>query len=136
MIAAARRRVEKQGWQNVELRVSAAEDIVFEGDFDGVLLFAMHDVLTSGPALDNLLRALKPGGMLVAIGPVTAQGFPASLLNPLVRLIYRRFAVAQQDIDQPWHQLQARLPDLMVERHGPGILYLVHGRKASPWSRC
>jgi hypothetical protein len=38
------------------------------GKFDGLLLFAAHEVLTSPEALDHLLAHLKKGGRIVAFG--------------------------------------------------------------------
>ncbi len=127
MVAGARGRVEKAGWGNVQVLEGAAEDISLPGSFDGLLLFAMHDVLTSPRALDNILRCLKPGGRIVAVGPKTATTLPGRLLNPMVRLAYSRFAVSTQDKDRPWRLLAERVDGLEVEEHGPGLMYLVWG---------
>ena len=47
MVAAARDRVARQGWANVTVLEGAAEELRIHGEFDALLLFAMHDVLTS-----------------------------------------------------------------------------------------
>ena len=102
MVAAARQRLRKTGWKNVEIIESAAEEVVLDGKFDGMLLFAMHDVLTSPRALDNILPYLKPGGRLAAAGPKTAGTPMGKVLNPIIGFAYKRFAVATQDKDCPW----------------------------------
>lgn len=127
MILAAQARVRQHGWHNIQLIESPAETLTVEPGFDAILLFAMHDVLTSPAALDNILLLLKPGGRLVAVGPMLARRFPAKLLNPAINKIYHRFAVSQQDKDQPWRLLAERIVDLQIEEYGPGFLYLVSG---------
>jgi ubiquinone/menaquinone biosynthesis C-methylase UbiE len=129
MISSAQARVEKHGWHNVQLVESPAETLALEERFDGLLLFAMHDVLTSEAGLDNVLRFLKPGGRVAAVGPKLASHYPGRILNPLVRTVYKRFSVSQADRGKPWRGLAERVPDFAVEEHGPGILYLFSGTK-------
>jgi hypothetical protein len=45
-----------------------AQTIPLAGRFDGLLLFAAHEVLTSPEALDHLLLHLKKQGSIVAFG--------------------------------------------------------------------
>ena len=69
MVAQARARMEKEKWTNVQIIESSAEEMSLPGLFDGILMFAMHDVLTSPQALDRTLSYLKPGGRIVVVGP-------------------------------------------------------------------
>ncbi len=127
MIRHARLRVERMGWKNIHLIEGAAEDVNLQGKFDGLLLFAMHDVLASVKALDHTLSFLRTGGMVVTVGPVLADRFPGVLLNPIVHIGYKRLAVSQQDKDRPWRLLSERVPGLHVKRYGPGIMYMGWG---------
>jgi ubiquinone/menaquinone biosynthesis C-methylase UbiE len=127
MAAAARRRVTRAGWRNVTVIEGAAETVALPGPFDGLLLFAMHDVLTSALALDRSLAALKPGARVVSAGPKLATHGAGRLLNGLVRRVYGRFAVSRQDMDRPWRLLGERIADLQVAEHGPGLLYVAWG---------
>lgn len=127
MVAAAHRRVARAGWRNVTVIEGAAETVALPDLFEGLLLFAMHDVLTSPAALDHSLAALKPGARVVAAGPKLATGGPGRLLNGLVRRVYGRFAVSQQDMDQPWRLLGERIADLQVTEYGPGLMYMAWG---------
>jgi cyanophycinase len=127
MIDHAWARIDRAGWRNVRVIEDSAEDVQLEGQFDAILLFAMHDVLTSQKGLENILSYLKPGGVVLAAGPRLAEERPWSLLNPMVKTVYRRFAVSQEDRGQPWRRLGG-LVDLHVEDAGSGIMYLVWGK--------
>jgi ubiquinone/menaquinone biosynthesis C-methylase UbiE len=129
MIAAAQVRVQRHGWSNVRLVESAAENLQLSERFDALLLFAMHDVLTSAAAIERSLAHLKPGGRVVAVSPVLAEHPPGRLLNPAVAAVFRRFSVAQTDRECPWRLLAESLPGLQVERLDPGILFLASGQK-------
>ncbi len=126
MVRQARLRIEKNGWQNIRVIEQAAEETYLSEPVDGVLLFAMHDVLTSPLALDRALACLKPGGKVAAAGPMLAAKLPGKMLNPMIRNVFRRFAVSNQDMDCPWRLLAERVK-LEVEILGPGIMYLVWG---------
>jgi len=127
MVAQARLRVRKSGWQNVRIIEAAAEEVVLSDAYDGLLLFAMHDVLTSPPALDHILASLKPNGRVVAAGPKLPAAFPGKVLSPLIRIVFSRFAMSKQDMDCPWRLLAERVQNLQVEEPPPGISYLVQG---------
>jgi demethylmenaquinone methyltransferase/2-methoxy-6-polyprenyl-1,4-benzoquinol methylase len=127
MIHHARRRVERMGWQNIHLLEGLVEDVDLQGSFDGLLLFAVHDVMTSAKALDNALSFLKTGGTVVTVGPVLTDRFPGALLNPIVHAGYKHLAISQQDKDRPWRLLSERVPNLQIKRYGPGIMYVGWG---------
>lgn len=127
MIAAARARVRRRGWSRIELIESAAENLHLDEQFDALLLFAMHDVFTSAEGLDHCLTHVRPGGRVVAVGPVLAAGRLGRILNPVLGAVFRRFAVSSLDRDQPWRLLAERIPALRVERFGPGVLFMAWG---------
>jgi ubiquinone/menaquinone biosynthesis C-methylase UbiE len=128
MVAAARRRVHRHDWSNVHLIESPAESLQLAERFDGLLLFAMHDVLTSPEAIARCLEHVRPDGRVVVVSPALADRLPGRLLNPLAARAFRRFSVAQTDLAQPWRLLAEQVPGLRVERLGPGILFLATGR--------
>lgn len=128
MVAAARARVQRHGWSNVQVVESPAESMHLAGSFDGLLLFAMHDVLTSPAAITRSLAHLGPGGRVVVVSPALADRLPGKLLNPLAAMAFRRFSVSQADRHQPWRLLAEKLPGLRVKRLGPGILFLAVGQ--------
>jgi ubiquinone/menaquinone biosynthesis C-methylase UbiE len=126
MVAQAKARVKKEQWANVQIIESSAEEMSLSGLFDGILMFAMHDVLTSPQALDRTLSYLRPGGRIVVVGPKLVSTGMGKLLNPLVSMAYSRFSVAQQDKDRPWRLLEERIK-LHLEEHALGMLFIVWG---------
>jgi len=128
MVAAAQARVRRHAWSNVQVIESPAEDMRLDGHFDGLLLFAMHDVLTSQAALTRSLEHVRPGGRVVVVSPALADRFPGKLLNPLAAMVFRRFAVSQAYREQPWRLLAEQVPGLRVERLGPGLLFMAVGQ--------
>ncbi len=129
MVAAARRRVEKHAWRNVQVIERDAEDQPVDGTFDGLLFFANPDVLTSPVGLDHSLAPLCSGSRVVAVGPKLIGTGVGKALNPVVRKLYARLAVSNKDMDQPWRALAERIPDLQVEIHSPGIMFIAWGEK-------
>jgi len=127
MVEQARLRVKREGWDNVEIVKAGAEDFSYPGKFDGLMLFAMHDVITSNPALDNILTLLKEGGRVVASGPKLSTKGMSQALNPMIHMVYKRFSISTMDKDQPWRSLSERIENLQVEELGKGLIYLVFG---------
>ena len=131
MIRVARRRIERIGWKNVTALEAAAEEVDLPGDFHGVILFAMHDVLTSDAALRNVLRHLVPGGRIVAVGPKLSHHKVGRLASPFIRLLYSRFAASSEDMDQPWHRLESQIGQMDIRDLALGMIYLARGAKGA-----
>ena len=127
MVVQARLRIQKNRWENIQVIESAAESVVLDQKFDGLLLFAIHDVLTSSLALKNIFSYIKPGGHIVVAGPQLADKYPGKLLNPFINLVYSKFSVSQEHKDRPWILLADMVDGLEIEHFGPGIMYLVKG---------
>ena len=127
MIAAARTCVQRRGWSRIRLIESAAESLHLDEQFDALLLFALHDVFTSPAGLDRSLAHVRPGGCVVAVGPVLAAGRLGRILNPVVGVAIQRFAVSSLDRDRPWRLLAERVRDLHVGQLGPGVLFMAWG---------
>lgn len=128
MIEQARLRIKKKGWGNITVIEGAAEEVVLENQYDGLLLFAMHDVLTSPKGLDNVLSYIKSGGYVVTAGPKLASTYPGRILNPFIGLVFNRLAVSKEDKDMPWRLLAERIKDIQVEESALGITFLAYGK--------
>ncbi len=129
MAAQARKRIEQEGWNNVHVLEGNAQTIALSGTFDGLLLFAAHEVLTSREALDHLLPHLKDAGCIVAFGAKLSTGRMARLLNPLVRTFTCALLPASgAPFDEhPWQLLEERTGTLQTEERVGGFMYLVWG---------
>ena len=127
----ARKRIEQERWNNVHVAVGPAQTIAVPGTFDGLLLFAAHEVLTSPEALDHLLAHLNQGGRIVAFGAKLSSSRRGRLLNPLLRLLTHSLLPASSaPVDaRPWRFLEDRTGKLHVEVRVAGLLYLVWGSR-------
>jgi len=134
MVQVARRRIERAGWKNVTALEAAAEEVDLPGEFGGAILFAMHDVLTSASALANVLRHLAAGARVVAVGPKLSAHRLGRLARPLIRALYRRFAVSGDDMDRPWRKLESQIGRIHIRDLALGNLYLAWGAKGAATS--
>ncbi|MBA3907219.1 MAG: methyltransferase domain-containing protein [Pseudonocardiales bacterium] len=130
MLSLAAERVAEAGWSNVVLTCGPLEDAELP-QADHALFCAVHDILQSRPALDNVLGHLSPGASVAAgggkWGPVWAIGLNASVLalhSPYVR----DFA----GFDRPWERLAERLSGFEVREVAMGAGFVASGRVAQP----
>ena len=61
MAAVARQRIAAEGWPNVTVVQSPAEDAKIPVTADAALFCAVHDILQSPGALQNIMSKLRPG---------------------------------------------------------------------------
>lgn len=129
----AESRIQKNGWHNVQMLRADAQAVTLRQEFDGLLMFAAHEVLTSPKALDNLLACLKEHARVVAFGTKQTNSLPGYTVNPLLRLASKRWLPFSAPIDtRPWSLLEARLDKITVEERLFGILYIVSGTWMKP----
>ena len=130
MLDLAAERVEAAGWSNVVLTCCSLETAELP-TADHALFCAVHDILQSDHALDNVLGHLRPGAAVAAgggkWGPAWAIGLNASVLA-LHAPYVRDFA----GFDQPWAHLAERVPDLAVRELALGAGYVATGRLGQP----
>jgi SAM-dependent methyltransferase len=130
MLEIAAERVAAEGWSNVVLTCGSLETAELPVA-DHALFCAVHDILQSGPALDNVLGHLRPGATVAAgggkWGPAWAIGLNASVLA-LHAPYVRDFA----GFDRPWTYLAERVPDLAVREVAIGAGYVATGRVTQP----
>ena len=69
MAAVAREHIAGEGWLNVMVVESRAEDAEMAFTADAALFCAVHDILQSPDALRNVLGNLRPGAWVAAGGP-------------------------------------------------------------------
>ena len=127
MLAVAAARVADRGWDNVVLVQSPVEDADIPVVADHALFCAVHDVMQSGPALDNVLAHVRPGGTVAAAGGKWAPPW-AVALNAGVLALHAPYIRDFTGFDRPWAQLAARVPGLRVREVAMGGGYLASGR--------
>ena len=131
MLARARQKVESTGWQNAALVQANAEELDLGEQFDGILAFYTHDIMTSAVAIERAVAHLKPGGRFVAAGVKLATGW-RSPLNAITTA-YSWPAVTNWDPEvarRPWAHLERLLGHLQVKERLLETAYLAVGTKS------
>jgi len=128
MLAQARERVRRHGWDNVELVCAAAEDADFQGSADAALFHFTHDILRDAQALAKLLARVRRGGRVVATG---LQWAPPWMwpTNGFVLLAALHSVTSFEGLARPWDRLAAYLADLRVETVLAGGIYIAEGNR-------
>ena len=129
MLQLAAARVAEHGWGNVRLISAPVATAPIHGTADAALFCAVHDLMQSPAALDNVVDHLRPGA------PVAAAGgkWPDPWMWPLrawVAELHAPFITDVTGFDQPWRLLAEYAPDLRVRElaFGAGYLALGHTR--------
>lgn len=126
MLALARVKVDVHGWTGVNLIEASAEEADIPGLADATLFSAVHDVLQSPTALDNVFGHLRPGAAVAAMG----GKWPAPWQLPLsvyVRSLHASYIRDFAGFDRPWRLLERRLDGFRVTELALGSGYLVTG---------
>jgi demethylmenaquinone methyltransferase/2-methoxy-6-polyprenyl-1,4-benzoquinol methylase len=127
MLAGARERVQRHGWDNVTLLEGAVEDVAVPVLADAALLCAVHDILRSPAGLANVLGHVRPGGRVVAVGAKWVPYWrPESLLiNPYTWLANRDYVTTFDGFDAPWSHLARLVAEPSIDEElcfGAGFL--------------
>lgn len=130
MLDAARQRVARKGWTNVELIHSDAADFEFPAGVNGIIsTFA----LTLSPDYDDVIRrgaeALSPGGRFVVADLKLPTGW-SGLFLPVLMPLFRPFGVTRDLADRhPWESLQRHFDESTMREMYFGYTYVATGSK-------
>ena len=124
----AQRRIERNGWTNVQVVIGDARSVVLSGKFDGVLLFGAPDIYASPEALANLRPYLSDRARVVAFGSkLTSRRFGAGLNIVLESLMKLSFTSTPRLNFEPWAPLKAYFADITVREYIYGGFFLASG---------
>ena len=126
MITGAKDRIKKEGWSNIRLHENTIEAFEAAEQFDGALLFAMHDVFNSIAGIKKIHSLLHEGARIVCVGPKTQQRGFKKVLNPMLHMLFKRMAISQENQDRPWRLVEEvfRTEEIMEEKHGLIFIYI------------
>ena len=128
----ARRRIEKNGWRNVQVIEAAGQDVHLTGTFDGLLLFAAADVYASEEALANIFPHLRENARVVAFGAKLSHNRWGRILNPVLRMLFSlSFSTTPRPDHEPWRSLAKRLEQVDIEEYFFGLMFLASGSVAT-----
>ncbi len=126
MATVARERIAAEGWPNVMVVQSPAEDAKIPVTADAALFCAVHDILQSPGALQNIMGSLRPGGSVAAGGGKWAP-WAMMALNLQVRMLHAPYVRSFSGFDRPWNHLEELIEDIDVREVGLGSGYIVTG---------
>jgi ubiquinone/menaquinone biosynthesis C-methylase UbiE len=129
MIGLARERVKSAGWKNIVLCESTIEEINDEAQYDGALLFAMHDVFNSVEGIKKIHTLLKEGAPIVCVGPKRQEKGLMKLFNPMLNLLFKRMAISQKNKDKPWRLIEKQFTTEKLVEEKRGLIFIYIGRK-------
>jgi len=126
MLEIAAERAAAQDGGQVDLVEAPVEEAELP-EADHALFCAVHDVLQSEVAVDNVLTHVRPGGVVSAGGGKWAPPW-AFALNAAVLTMHAPFVRSFAGFDRPWARLAERVADLEVRDVAMGGGYLAVGR--------
>ena len=130
MVAVARERIEQEGWRNVTVVQSSAEDAQIAPAADAALFCAVHDILQSPDALRNVLSKLRPGAGVAAGGGKWAPPWMMGVNLP-VTMLHAPYVRSFEGFGRPWHHLEQLLEDVHVQELALGTGYILTGQAPS-----
>jgi len=127
MAAVAREHIACEGWDNVTVVQAPAEDAEIGLTADAALFCAVHDILQSPDALQNVLTTLRPGAWVAAGGGKWAAPMMMAL-NSMVGLLHAPYVRDFSGFDRPWRYLERLVEDVQVQEMAFGSGYVMTGR--------
>ena len=127
MAAMAHERIAREGWRNVMVVQSGAEDAQIAVTADAALFCAVHDILQSPDALCNVMDHLRPGALVAAGGGKWAAPWMMAV-NLQTRMLHAPYVRSFEGFDRPWNHLEQLLDDVRVRELAFGSGYVLTGR--------
>ena len=135
MAAVAREQIAGEGWRNVTVVESAAEDAQIAVTADAALFCAVHDILQSPGALRNVMSSLRPGAWVAAGGGKWAPSWMVAA-NLLVRTLHAPYVRSFEGFGRPWRHLEELVEDVRVRELALGSGYIMTGHVPGGPGRC
>ena len=126
MVAVAREHIASEGWRNVTVVQSSAEDAQIARTADAALFCAVHDIMQSPSALANVLAKLHPGAWVAAGGGKWASPFMVAT-NMMTRTLHAPYVRSFSGFDRPWGCLEQLVEDVRVREMAFGNGYIMTG---------
>jgi hypothetical protein len=125
----AKKRVEKNGWTNVDVIVADAKEVELQGTFDALLLLGAPDVYACPAALANLAPCLKSNARVVAFGAKLSRRRLGKAFNTIFRLLFSKTTFSSTpELDyEPWKTLASHIGVLEVEDLFFGWMFMASG---------
>ena len=126
MAAVAREHIAREGWRNVTVVLSSAEDARPDVTADAALFCAVHDILQSPRALQNVMTRLRPGAWVATGGGKWAAPTMVAV-NSMVRTLHAPYVRSFDGFDRPWRYLEHLIEDVRIREMAFGSGYVMTG---------
>ena len=130
MAAVAREHIAEEGWRNVTVVESPAEEAEIAVTADAALFCAVHDILQSPDALRNVMGSLRPGAWVAAGGGKWAPPLMVAV-NWQVRMLHEPYVRSFDGFDRPWNRLEQLIDGVEVRELAFGSGFIVTGQAPS-----
>jgi ubiquinone/menaquinone biosynthesis C-methylase UbiE len=127
MATVAREHIAAEGWRNVTVVQSPAEDAKIAVTADAALFCAVHDILQSPDALRNVIRQLRPGAQVAAGGGMWAARWMMGV-NLQARMMHAPYVRNFEGFGRPWSHLEQLIEDVHVRKVTFGTGYIMTGQ--------
>ncbi len=127
MAAVAREHIASEGWRNVTVVQSSAEDAQIDRTADAALFCAVHDIMQSPDALENVLTKLNPGSWVAAGGGKWAAPIMV-VANMMTSMLHAPYVRSFSGFGRPWGHLEQLVEDVHVREVAFGNGYVMTGR--------
>ena len=132
MAAVAREHIAAEGWSNVTVVQSPAEDAEIGVTADAALFCAVHDILQCPEALRNVVGTLRPGAAVAAGGGKWAAPWMVGV-NLQARMMHAPYVRTFEGFGRPWSHLEGLIEDIRVREVALGAGYIMTGQ-TPPWA--
>jgi len=123
----AREHIASQGWRNVTVVQSSAEEAQIALTADAALFCAVHDIMQSPDALANVLTKLHPGAWVAAGGGKWAAPIMVAA-NMMTSMLHAPYVRSFSGFDRPWGHLEQLVEGVRVREMAFGNGYVMTGR--------
>lgn len=133
MLACARERCERAGWNNVELVQLEIASYEFPEKIDAVISTGVMGYISEyGRVIQNAAKALDPDGRLVILDAKQPDAWPPWLFKLLFK-IKKPLGLGIEFFDnRPWESVERYFQETAFEERYGGWVYFSTGAKASP----
>jgi SAM-dependent methyltransferase len=127
MAAVAREYIAAEGWRNVKVVQSPAEDADIAVTADAAFFCAVHDILQSPDALRNVISQLRPGARVAAGGGKWAAPWMVGV-NLQASMLHAPYVRSFEGFGRPWNHLEKLIVDVHVREVAFGSGYILTGQ--------
>ena len=131
MLEQAKKRAEKNGWENIELVHCDIAEYEIPKDVDGIL---STGAITYSPSYDKVIKngydSLKSGKRFVIVDYKKPSG-PTAIFTPLVLYFAKSFGVKIELMERhPWESIEKYFEKTNFTESYGGFLYMSVGKKS------